>query len=115
MEFNNYQENIVKFDVDGSVRAISKVDFSFLDKVLGLAGESGEVADKVKKLIRDKERVISESDKLALGKELGDVLWYVATCARYLGLELDALATENIEKLESRLLRGEISGNGDER
>lgn len=115
MELNDYQEKIIKFDVDGNVHAITEIDFSFLDKVLGLSGESGEVVDKVKKLIRDKDREISESDKLALGKELGDVLWYVATCARYLDLDLDTLAMENIEKLESRLKRGKISGSGDER
>ncbi|MFC4652138.1 nucleoside triphosphate pyrophosphohydrolase family protein [Lactococcus nasutitermitis] len=115
MELNDYQEKIVKFDLNGDIRAINTVDLAFLDKILGLPGEAGEVADKVKKIIRDQKGQITQENKKALGKELGDVLWYLATTARYLGLNLDDLAQENIEKLESRLTRGKISGNGDER
>lgn len=77
---------------------------------LGLAGEAGEVADKVKKLIRD--------DKLDLEgvvKELGDVLWYVSNLAAYLGTPLEEVAQINIDKLESRKARGKIQGSGDER
>ena len=115
MQLNDYQEKIIKFDVNGPISDIGEVNLAFLDKVLGLPGESGEVADKVKKIIRDQEGQISREDKQALGKELGDALWYVATTARYLGLSLDELAQGNIAKLESRLERGKISGNGDER
>ncbi len=115
MKLNEYQEKIIKFDTSGVNEPLSVVNFAFLDKVLGLTGESGEVADKVKKLLRDKEGTISAADKAALSKELGDVLWYLATTARYLGLSLEEIAVENVAKLDSRLVRGKIAGNGDER
>ena len=115
MKLNEYQEKIIRFDVNGNIQDIDRLDFAFLDKVLGLAGESGEVADKVKKIIRDKSGKISPEDRMAIGKELGDVLWYLSTVARYLGLDLDTVANQNIEKLESRLRRDKISGSGDER
>ena len=115
MELNQYQEEIIKFDVFTGRQEISQIDLPFLDKVLGLSGETGEVADKVKKIIRDKEGKISAKDSLDLAKELGDVLWYLATSARYLGLSLDEIAASNIAKLESRLARDQISGSGDNR
>ncbi|GBG96737.1 nucleoside triphosphate pyrophosphohydrolase family protein [Lactococcus termiticola] len=115
MNLNDYQEKIIKFDVNGPITDIEQVDLAFIDKVLGLPGEAGEVADKVKKLIRDQEGRIKAEDKEALAKELGDVLWYLATTARYLGLSLEEIAKGNIDKLESRLERNVISGNGDER
>ena len=115
MELKDYQKEIIKFDVNGPLADIEQVNFAFLDKVLGLAGESGEVADKIKKIIRDQDGIIKDDDKNALGKELGDVLRHVATCARYLGLDLEQVAQANLNKLESRQLRGKIAGSGDER
>lgn len=81
---------------------------------LGL-GEAGEVQGKLKKLIRDKQGVCSEEDKKEIGKELGDLLWYVAFCCKVLGIQLDDVASENIAKLQSRKQRGVLSGNGDNR
>lgn len=112
---NDYQEKIVKFDLNGDIRDLSKVNFALIDKILGLPGESGEVADKIKKVMRDQNGQITPTDKLLLGKELGDVLWYLESTARYLGLDLESLAQGNIDKLESRLERGKINGRGDER
>ena len=80
---------------------------------LGLAGEAGEVAEKVKKIIRDNKNIVDEREDIA--KELGDVLWYVAAVARDIGFKLEAIAEMNIEKLESRKERGVIQGNGDNR
>jgi NTP pyrophosphatase (non-canonical NTP hydrolase) len=82
---------------------------------LGLAGEAGEVAEHAKKAIRDDAGTVSDERRAAMSKELGDVLWYVAQLASELGLELDRIAMENLEKLFSRQRRGVLSGSGDER
>lgn len=77
---------------------------------LGLAGEAGEFANKVKKQIRD-----GALDEKAAMKELGDVLWYVAGCAKQLGYDLEDVARVNLLKLADRAERNAIGGNGDER
>jgi len=83
--------------------------------VLGLAGESGEVANKLKKILRDKEGKIDTEDRDQIKAELGDVLWYIAACATDLGIQLNDIAVENLEKLNSRKERNTISGSGDNR
>lgn len=82
---------------------------------LGLAGEAGEVAEHAKKAIRDDGGSVSDERKGAMAKELGDVLWYVAQIATELGLDLDQIAEQNLEKLLSRQQRGVLSGSGDNR
>lgn len=82
---------------------------------LGLAGEAGEVAEHAKKAIRDDGGTVSDERKIAMAKELGDVLWYVAQLATELGLDLDAIAQQNLDKLLSRQQRGVLSGSGDDR
>jgi NTP pyrophosphatase (non-canonical NTP hydrolase) len=82
---------------------------------LGLAGEAGEVAEHVKKVIRDDGASVTPERKAALARELGDVLWYVSQLATELDLELDTIARENLEKLLSRQRRGVLSGSGDDR
>jgi len=82
---------------------------------LGLASEAGEVAGKIKKIFRDKGGVIGEPEREALRSELGDVLWYLAQVCTELELSLDEVAQANIEKLYSRLERGRIGGEGDNR
>jgi NTP pyrophosphatase (non-canonical NTP hydrolase) len=83
--------------------------------VLGINGEAGEVAEKLKKIIRDKNSVISEDDKKELTKEVGDVLWYLAVFAHQLGVPLEDIAQANLDKLQSRKNRGVIGGSGDNR
>jgi len=82
---------------------------------LGLAGEAGEVAEHAKKAIRDDAGKVSDERRAAMSKELGDVLWYVAQLASELGLELEDIAAQNLEKLLSRQQRGVLSGSGDDR
>jgi len=82
---------------------------------LGLAGEAGEVAEHAKKAIRDDGGTVSEERRAAIAKELGDVLWYVAQLASELELDLDEIASQNLEKLRSRQRRGVLSGSGDDR
>jgi len=82
---------------------------------LGLCGEAGEVADKVKKVIRDQQGTFSAETVAALKLELGDVLWYVAQLASELGLDLGGVAQANLDKLASRAARNVIAGSGDDR
>src|SRR5215207_4863297 len=82
---------------------------------LGLCGEAGEAAEKVKKALRDDGGVLTDERRAALAGELGDVLWYVAQLATEAGLDLDAIAQENLSKLLSRQERGVLAGSGDTR
>jgi NTP pyrophosphatase (non-canonical NTP hydrolase) len=82
---------------------------------LGLCGEAGEVADKVKKVLRDGAGEFNSEQKQAIAMELGDVLWYVSQLADELGFGLEAIAEANLEKLQSRAARNVISGSGDQR
>ena len=82
---------------------------------LGLCGEAGEVAEKIKKVIRDEDGIISPEKKEELIKELGDVMWYVAMMCHELGIHMVNVANFNIQKLESRKKRGKLQGSGDNR
>ena len=82
---------------------------------LGLVGEAGEVADKVKKILRDKKGIFDSESKYAIKLELGDVLWYVSQLSSELGFDLDEVANTNLKKLKSRKDRGTLQGSGDER
>ncbi len=83
--------------------------------VLGINGEAGEIAEKIKKIIRDKDAVVSEEDKAELAKEVGDVLWYLAVFAHHLGVPFEDIAQQNLDKLQSRKDRGVLQGSGDNR
>jgi len=88
---------------------------NFIYPTLGLAGEAGEVAEKIKKVIRDKDANIDDAVRDNIAKELGDVLWYLSQLATELNLSLDEIASLNIKKLYSRKERGQLHGNGDNR
>jgi NTP pyrophosphatase (non-canonical NTP hydrolase) len=83
--------------------------------VLGINGEAGEIAEKIKKIIRDKNGKVSEADKAELAKEVGDVLWYLAVFAHHLGVPFETIAKQNLDKLQSRKARGVLGGSGDNR
>ena len=103
--------------------AIYPEQFRVIYPALGMNGEAGEVADKVKKAIRDmvllidtNGAIVLPNDKqIELAKEIGDVLWYCATLANDLGMKLEDVAQMNIDKLKSRQERGKLSGSGDNR
>lgn len=95
--------------------AIYPCDNSIAYTVLGLAGETGEIAEKVKKTIRDRQGKFDEAVKLDIAREAGDVLWYLAALAHELGMSLEDIARLNIEKIYSRRDRDVIHGSGDNR
>ena len=92
-----------------------QTDHPIVYPTLGLVNEAGEVAGKIKKIFRDKNGVISDTDREALKQELGDVLWYLTQICTELDLTLEEVAEGNLTKLFSRLERNQIRGDGDER
>lgn len=102
MDFKEYEQRAL------STRVKSALGLTYC--ALGLTGEAGEVADKVKKSIRD-----GVFDKQGILKELGDTLWYLTAAAADLGYSLEDVAIANVEKVESRKQRDKISGSGDNR
>lgn len=107
-------------DYDAFVLALAKMPRdTFAYAGLALAGESGEIAEKFKKLMRDdkveKWSQIPEEKRLALLKELGDLQYYISYTAQSLGSSLQEVVDMNVEKLHSRAVRGVLGGNGDNR
>ena len=120
MKLDHYQKQTAIYDLGhsnvGEVMAKKSLNVpEFIDKVLGLVGESGEFADKTKKIMRDKLGRFNEEERTELLKELGDVLWYVAEVSLYLDMPLSDLAKMNLDKLSSRKKRGKLEGAGDNR
>lgn len=88
---------------------------NFIYPVLGLVGETGEVAEKIKKIIRDEDGQLTPAKVTDIKKELGDVMWYLAQLSTELGLSLEDIAQGNLEKLASRHKQNMIHGDGDNR
>lgn len=109
MNFNEYQEKSRKTAIYPNAGA------NIIYPLLGLSGETGEISEKLKKVIRDENCCITPEKREELKKELGDVLWYIAQLASELGLNLDDIAQANIDKLYSRFERNQIHGSGDNR
>ena len=109
MEFNEYQK------IARTTATYSGAGENFAYPALGLCGESGEVAEKIKRIIRDGRRQATNEESRDISKELGDVLWYIANLAHELNLKLDDIAMENVAKLNSRAQRGVLHGRGDNR
>ena len=107
MNFNDYQDQ-------ANDTAIYPNESRLVYPALGLTGEAGEVADKIKKIIRDK-RTLDVQERIEIAKEVGDVLWYVAAMARDLGVDMDTMARMNLDKLRDRAKRGVVGGSGDNR
>lgn len=113
MNLNDYSAQAMTTDTFSGDRSVGS--HAFLEKTLGLVGEAGEVAEKVKKILRDKNGQASEEDKKELAKELGDILWYVNSVGNYLGFSLEEIAQANLDKVLSRKSRGVTKGSGDNR
>ena len=103
MNMNDYQNQ-------ADTTAIYPASVQVLYPTLGLAGEAGEVANKVKKIVRD-----GKLDKEAIGSEIGDCLWYIAAICKDLGLKMEDVAQANLDKLRQRQEKGTLSGSGDTR
>ena len=108
MDFDKYQGMVEQ-------TAIYPKDAAIIYPTLGLTGEAGEVAEKVKKVIRDEFGAFTPEHEEAIAKELGDVLWYVTAVARDLGFTLEKIAEINHDKLLDRLVRRKLGGSGDNR
>ena len=110
MHLNTYQKEAIKTAIYPDASRI-------VYPTLGLVGEAGEVAEKVKKIIRSGQdlRRLTPHQRTEIIKELGDVLWYAANLATDLGTTLDVVANTNLQKLADRADRGVLQGNGDNR
>lgn len=113
MQINDYSK--VGLSTLGDDHHYGEVTPRLMAQVLGLVGESGEVAEKFKKILRDKQGEISQAEKTELVKELGDILWYINAVAHLLGSSLEEVAQENNKKLMDRKSRGALRGSGDNR
>ncbi|MFA6463859.1 MAG: nucleoside triphosphate pyrophosphohydrolase family protein [Candidatus Paceibacterota bacterium] len=113
MDFNQYQKEALKTDSFGGKGEITSM--AFISKLLGLVGESGEVAEKFKKIYRNNDGKMSPEEKELITKELGDVLWYLSVISNYLDVPFQEIAEKNIAKLKDRLERDVIKSAGDTR
>lgn len=109
MTFEEYQKRSRKTAI------YPNLGTNYIYPVLGLSGEVGEVAEKVKKLIRDKNGIVDPGFKTEITKELGDVLWYVSNLGVEFGIDLEEIVQVNLDKLSSRMKRNQLRGSGDNR
>lgn len=109
MTFNEYQK------LSRKTAVYPNCGNNFIYPTLGLAGESGEVSEKIKKVWRDKNCCPDNKEKQEIAKELGDVLWYLSQLATELNLSLEKIALLNIKKANSRRQRNKVNGSGDNR
>ena len=118
MELNTYQKaahsTAVYYDKHREVMQSPTV-LDILYCALGLAGEAGEVANKVKKIIRDDASCITLNRVREIKEELGDCLWYIAEIANILNMDLSTVAASNLYKLKKRQDNGTLKGSGDNR
>jgi len=113
MTFNQYQEKTRLTDLGTSAQDCLNPGWLYYS--LGVAGETGELMEKIKKLFRDSGGIVTDEFKDQVIKEMGDILWYLARLADNFDIQFDDVANHNIIKLLDRLDRGKLHGNGDER
>lgn len=121
MNFNEYQEAAMRtaeypfINVVASDNSLVENEADYIYPTLGLVGEAGEVAEKIKKIVRNKLGKFDDADVKEIAKELGDVLWYIAAISDVFGLEMNDIAATNLKKLADRKDRGVIKSEGDNR
>lgn len=113
MDFYEYEENC--HHTDEGTAAQDCMSPGWLYYVLGVAGESGELCEKIKKLFRDKRGIIDDEFLDMVKKEAGDVLWYLTRLADQFDIRLEDIAIANSKKCIDRMRRGVIHGDGDDR
>jgi NTP pyrophosphatase (non-canonical NTP hydrolase) len=106
--FEEYEELAMSTKIYGAGQKI-------IYPALKLNGEAGEVAEKIGKVLRDKDGLFTKKDTEEIAKELGDVLWYITALAQDIGASLEDIAKINVEKVLGRRERGTIHGDGDNR
>ncbi len=111
MEFNEYQE---KASVTATFTG-KQEEHQLMYLALGVCGEAGEIAEKVKKIIRNDEGVVSDEKRESIRSEIGDVLWYLSQLSRVLGIPFEDAAQDNIRKIMDRKARGVVKSTGDTR
>jgi NTP pyrophosphatase (non-canonical NTP hydrolase) len=113
MNFDFYQTKVAETAIYPESGTGSPLALAYVG--LGL-GEAGEIQGKIKKILRDEPGMTpSDANRIAIMKELGDLMWYIARAASELSLSLDAVAYQNLEKLADRRERGVLQGSGDDR
>lgn len=125
VQVDNNNQVILNFDITSNFNAYQfyarqtaiypnkNKDLTYVS--LGVAGEAGEICEKIKKVIRDKNGIVDEQTKKEISKEIGDEIWYLANLASELGLNLQDIAKENLIKLYDRMARNKLQGSGDNR
>ena len=108
--YNQDPLDMDKYQQQAATTAIYDQKHAIIYPALGLAAEAGEVANKVKKIMRD-----GKLDRDGIASEIGDCLWYIAALCRDLNIDMETVAYDNLEKLHSRQKRGTLRGNGDKR
>lgn len=108
MTFEEYQQETMALLMDKKFHRLPYY-------ALGLAGESGEAIEQIKKMVRDDNDLLTDERREMIIKELGDVLWYISQMANVLDIPLSEIASKNVEKLRSRKDRGVQQGSGDNR
>ena len=109
-KFSNYQK-LAKQTITHKKEGLMELYYA----TLGLAGEAGEIANKVKKIIRDDNNVLTDEKRKQIVDELGDVLWYLSDLCNEMDTTLAQIAQSNIDKLFDRKERGKLQGSGDNR
>lgn len=112
LDFDVYQKKAAKMDLGVGRMHLRP---GWLYYVLGMAGETGEAVEKIKKLFRDSNNELADEKKMEILLELGDILWYMAGICRAFGVNFSDVPLLNIAKLRARKHKGTIHGDGDER